>query len=157
VEISLEMLRDAGWTGLAEAALFAAALALIALNAVTLIGGLRAMRAAENPLNAHLITPLYERHAGYPKMLKALAVLSVLTGVLGWATRCFLALNEAASLPGPIIARDFCASLSAGSLVLAAGAFNALVAYGAYCVFGAVLAVRHSRAVKRISGPGLRR
>ena len=139
------------WTAQIELAVFFIILVTIVWNLVALLGGLRALKDAENPINAHLIAPVYERYANFPKALRALALISLLVGLLGWAAVGYQALTEAASLPGPIVAKGICDSLAEASVILAIGAFNATLGYVSYCVFAGLLALRYSRSIHRLA------
>ena len=139
------------WTAQVQLLLFLLIVIVLCWNVVTLIRGLRALKDAENPINAHLISPIYERYANFPKALRALALVAITVGILGWAAQGYIALSAAASLPGAIIARDLCARLATASFILAAGALNAALAYSTHCVFSGLLALRYSRSIHKLA------
>ena len=146
----VEVLREA-WTAQLQVVLFFLVIATLIWNVVTLIGGMRALKEAENPINAHLIQPVYERYGNFPKALRSLSLIALLIGLLGWASVAYQALMQAASLPGAIQAEHLCGDLAVASLILAAGAFNAALSYGAYCLFSGLLALRYSRSVHKLA------
>jgi len=146
----LETFRET-WTAQIQLVLFFTILAALIYNLVMLIGALRALGEAENPINAHLIGPVYERYANFPKTLRALALIALMVGLLGWAAVAYNALSAAASLPGAVQARDLCGALATASFILATGAFNATIAYASYCIFSGILALRYSRSIHKLA------
>ncbi len=147
----LDSIRDAGWSGMASIVLFVAIVVTLGYNIIKVIGGLRSLAETENPINAHLIAPVYERYSNFPKALRSLALISMLVGMMGWGASAYAACNAGSSMTEGVNAPHLFGPLASGFLILALGAFNAVIAYSSYCVLSAVLALRYSKSIEKLA------